>query len=80
MTSRVLLIVGIEFLVRLEDAFVLGVSLAHLDLDHDGLLHLRGDDLADLLVAARRGLFCRVGGVSHYFPALAAAVSRAFSI
>src|SRR5947209_3109645 len=49
----VLLVVRVEFLVRLHDALVIGVRLAHLDLDDDGLLHLGRDDDADLLVAAR---------------------------
>src|SRR5271154_4593356 len=34
--GRVLLVMRIELLVRLHDALVFGVSLAHLDLDDDG--------------------------------------------
>src|SRR5258708_1907880 len=48
----VLLVVRIELLVRLHRALVFGVSLAHLDLDDDGLLHLCRNHQADLLVAA----------------------------
>src|SRR6266702_4646132 len=48
----VLLVVRVELLVRLHHALVLGVSLAHLDLNDDGLLHLGRDHQADLFVAA----------------------------
>src|ERR1700733_1087555 len=51
-TSRVLFVVRVELLVRLHNALVFGVSLAHLDLDDDGLLHLGRDDEANLLVTA----------------------------
>src|ERR1035438_1769099 len=59
---RALLVVGIELLGRAHNALVLGMSLAHLDLDHDGLLHLGRNHLANLLVtprpSCRRRLYC----------------------
>src|ERR1700722_11057936 len=48
----VLLVMRVELLVRLHDALVFGVSLAHLDLDDDGLLHFGRYNEADLLNAA----------------------------
>src|SRR3984885_10784298 len=59
----VLLVVGVKLLVQLEHALVLGMGLAHFHLDHDGLLHLGGNDVTDLFVAAGFRLGCC--GVRH---------------
>src|ERR1017187_7266469 len=47
---RALLVVRIELLGRPHDLLVLGMRLAHLDLDHNGLLHLGRNYVANLLV------------------------------
>src|SRR5471032_438264 len=47
-----MLVMRVELLIRLHHALVLGVRLAHFDLDNDGLLHLGRDNLANLLIAA----------------------------
>src|SRR5690348_16311837 len=64
----------IELFRALDDALVLGVCLAHLYLDYDGLLHLGGDHVADLLITPRgcrrrllrflsRHLACSLSGI-----------------
>src|ERR1035441_5149160 len=50
---RALLVVGIELLGGSHDLFVLGMRLAHFDLDHNGLLHLGRNHIANLLIAPR---------------------------
>src|ERR1700677_1731225 len=66
---RVLLVVSIKLFVRLHDALVLGMRLAHLDLNDDRFLHLGRDDKADLLIATRGlgfwGCGCGVGCICH---------------
>src|SRR5580692_1990689 len=58
----VLLVVRIKLLRALHDSLVLRMSLAHLDLDHNGLLHLGRNYVAHLLITPRcrrLRLFCR---------------------
>src|SRR5580658_4548956 len=50
---RVLLVVRVKLLVGLHHALVLGMGLAHLDLNHDGFRHLGRNDVANLFIAAR---------------------------
>src|SRR4051812_24405533 len=64
--AAVLLIVRVKLLRALDGAAIKLVCLEHIHLHHDGLIHLGGDDVADLDVAAALlgagcGLFC----VSH---------------
>src|SRR5690349_7241275 len=54
--SRVLLIVRVELLGLRDHSFVLRVCLLHDNFDHDGLGHLGGPHIPDLLVAMRIGL------------------------
>src|SRR6516165_2367959 len=48
----------IELFRALHDSLVLRMRLAHLDLNHDGLLHLGRDHIADLLIAPACGRLC----------------------
>src|SRR6185312_13473771 len=60
---RVRLVMRIELAVGLHHTLILRVRLAHLDLDHDRLLHLGRYHHADFLIAARCGSFIRSGCV-----------------
>src|SRR5437868_15026778 len=50
-------------LLRFRDyTLVLGVGLAHLNLNHHGLCHFRGGYVSDLFIPVRVGLRCRCSG------------------
>src|SRR6185437_8808107 len=65
----------------LHNPLVLGMSLAHLDFDHDGLLHLGRDHVAHLLIEPRCRrllLCCRRHLPAPFFPLPAALLWVAF--
>src|SRR5581483_6267284 len=62
--GRALLVVRVKLLSFADDALVQRVRHAAADFHHDGLLHLRRDDFADLFVFYRFGLCFG----HHFFP------------